>query len=232
MTTENPTGELIAALFDIDGTLTSERTWKGYVDYFRKKGKQRWIYLSFIVYHYSLYMLHRVGLVSIANFRGQWAANLAWFLLSQTPEETIPLWEWTVNYLKPFFRKDTQSILEKHLRSGDIVLLVSSAPLPMVKQIAQELGTPHAIGTKLETNQGYYTGRSLDPICIGSNKASMTLKYLDSQHLNIDFNKSFAYADSITDLPLLEMTGNPVAVYPDSNLINIAKQRAWRLFPE
>jgi HAD superfamily hydrolase (TIGR01490 family) len=232
MTPENSTEALTAAFFDIDGTLTSERTWKGYVDYFRKNGKQRWTYLSFIFYHYSLYLLHRIGLISITNFRGQWAAHLAWFLRNQKTEDTIPLWEWTVNYLRPFFRIDTLNILEEHLLSGDIVLLVSSAPQPMVKRIAQGLGTAHAIGTKLETHREYYTGRSLDPICIGSNKASMTLKYLEAHHLRIDLSKSYAYADSITDLPLLEMTGNPVAVYPDATLLNEAKLRDWRLFPE
>jgi HAD superfamily hydrolase (TIGR01490 family) len=232
MTIENPKEELIAAFFDIDGTLTSERTWKGYVNYFRKNGKLRWTYLSFIIYHYSLYLLHRIGFISIANFRGQWAANLAWFLRNQKPENTISLWEWTVTYLRPFIRKDTHSILEEHLRSGDIVLLVSSAPQPMVERIAQELGTTHAIGTKPEIIRGHYTGRSLEPICIGNNKASMALEYLEAHHLRIDLSKSYAYADSITDLPLLELTGFPVVVYPDATLLNEAKQRAWQIYPK
>lgn len=220
-----------AAFFDIDGTLTSERTWKGFTDYFNKTGKQRGTHLAFIGYHYSLYLLHRLGLTSIDNFRGQWAANLAWFVRNQPIKDTLPLWEWTVNYLKPYFRPDIRSIFEEHLQAGDIVILVSSAPQPMVERVASEMGTLHAIGTKLEIINGVYTGRSLRPICIGRYKASMTQEYIQSHKLEIDLANSYAYADSITDLYLLEITGNPVAVYPDLKLRAEAMQRAWHLFP-
>ena len=44
-----------------------------------------------------------------------------------------------------------------------------------------------------------------------------------------DFALSCAYADSISDLGLLEMVGTPVAVCPDSGLRQIAVERGWRV---
>jgi hypothetical protein len=45
----------------------------------------------------------------------------------------------------------------------------------------------------------------------------------------VDLNGSFAYSDSITDLPMLEAVGNPVAVNPDRELRRMAEQREWRI---
>ena len=43
---------------------------------------------------------------------------------------------------------------------------------------------------------------------------------------------SVAYADSIYDLPVLEMVGRPVAVYPDEELAAVALERGWTVVPE
>jgi hypothetical protein len=38
---------------------------------------------------------------------------------------------------------------------------------------------------------------------------------------------STAYSDSHTDLPFLEVVGNPVVVNPDRDLRRIARERGW-----
>ena len=45
----------------------------------------------------------------------------------------------------------------------------------------------------------------------------------------IDLSQSYAYSDSITDLPMLEVVGNPVAVNPDKDLRRIAEERGWQI---
>ena len=45
----------------------------------------------------------------------------------------------------------------------------------------------------------------------------------------IDLAGSFAYSDSITDLPMLECVGHPVAVNPDRELARIARDREWEV---
>src|SRR5258708_21283346 len=43
----------------------------------------------------------------------------------------------------------------------------------------------------------------------------------------IDLAGSWAYSDSITDLPMLEAVGRPVAVNPDKDLRRVARERGW-----
>jgi hypothetical protein len=43
----------------------------------------------------------------------------------------------------------------------------------------------------------------------------------------VDLDASFAYSDSYTDLPMLEIVGHPVVVNPDRVLAKVARERDW-----
>ncbi|MEC7402827.1 MAG: HAD-IB family hydrolase, partial [Actinomycetota bacterium] len=45
----------------------------------------------------------------------------------------------------------------------------------------------------------------------------------------LDLDGSFAYSDSVTDLPMLETVGHPVAVNPDRALLKEATSRGWEI---
>jgi len=221
-----------AAFFDIDGTLTSEHAWKGMLLYFQRNNLRRWTYFLYAATHYPLYFLRRLKLLTEGQFRAPWSAHLSWFLRDFTLEQSNDLWEWTVRgFLSHYWRPDTRALLDGHRSSGDLIVLVSSGPQPMVDCITQELGAQYGIGTRFEIRDGRYTGRSLNPVCIDKYKASMTLELLKSQGLEVDLLASFAYADSLADLFLLELAGNPVAVYPEAGLRSVAESRGWRIFP-
>jgi hypothetical protein len=44
----------------------------------------------------------------------------------------------------------------------------------------------------------------------------------------IDLEVSYAYSDSLSDLPMLRAVGHPVAVNPDPSLAEIAGQEGWQ----
>jgi len=44
---------------------------------------------------------------------------------------------------------------------------------------------------------------------------------------DVDLRESVAYADSASDLPMLEAVGFPVAVNPETKLASIARKRGW-----
>ena len=49
------------------------------------------------------------------------------------------------------------------------------------------------------------------------------------QHENINLSESFAYSDSISDLPMLSIVGHPAAVNPDFRLKQTALQHDWAI---
>jgi phosphoserine phosphatase len=45
----------------------------------------------------------------------------------------------------------------------------------------------------------------------------------------IDLAASYAYSDSESDLPMLRVVGNPVAVNPDAELRRVARDEGWEI---
>ena len=62
---------------------------------------------------------------------------------------------------------------------------------------------------------------------VGESRAAWMRSYAESQ--GIDLKASYAYADSHSDLPLLEVVGNPVAVRPDVSLYRHARRSHWTI---
>jgi HAD superfamily hydrolase (TIGR01490 family) len=133
--------------------------------------------------------------------------------------------------MNQYWRQDTCQVLSQHIQNGFLTLLVSGTPTQLLKHLAIKIGADHAIGTDLEVHDDRYTGRSSGPSCIGDNKVSLTQAYIKHHGIKIDYDTSYAYADSISDLHLLEMVGNPVATYPDEQLRTLAQERNWQIFP-
>lgn len=222
-----------AAFFDVDGTLTTDRVWRGLMDYFREHRLKRLTHLRFRALHYPLYFVHRAGLLSESAFRTAWAANLAWYLQGTAVADAAPIWDWVVErHLSRIWRADVREILERHKLNGSLVVLVSSGPQPLIERIAVEVGADQAVGTRLETRAGRYTGRSLPPVCIDEHKAELAQQRLADLGLPVDLVASYAYADSASDRQLLEMVGYPVAVYPNPALRELALEHDWLIFPE
>ena len=72
---------------------------------------------------------------------------------------------------------------------------------------------------------GRFTGELLESPPTGEARALLMAEYADSHGLRLD--ESVAYADSASDLPMLEAVGFPVAVNPEAKLAAIARRRGW-----
>ena len=93
--------------------------------------------------------------------------------------------------------------------------------------MGQKLGVDVIISTKLEKISGYYTGRLEGAPCVSEQRVQMLKDHFGTIEVNL--GESFAYGDTISDKPVLEMVGNPVAVYPDPEFEAYAKARGWRV---
>jgi putative phosphoserine phosphatase/1-acylglycerol-3-phosphate O-acyltransferase len=91
--------------------------------------------------------------------------------------------------------------------------------------MAQELGIAHVLCTRLEVENGVFTGRIIRPTCYGEGKATAAHE-LAARH-DIDVGQSWFYTDSDEDLPLLEIVGRPRPTNPNRALAQIAKERRW-----
>ena len=221
-----------AAFFDVDGTLTNAHVWHGVMDYFAVHKLRRWTHWTYMTYHYPLYILLRLGIISDGTFRKPWPAHLGWYVRGYTIEQSENVWNWIADTkVKNSWRQDTCQILDQHKNDGYLTVLVSGTPVPLLKRLANDIGADHVVGTNLEVKDGIYTGRSIGPACIANDKVTLSQAYLEREGIEIDYSTSYAYADSVSDRYMLEMVAHPVATYPDEGLRKIAIEKNWQIFP-
>jgi HAD superfamily hydrolase (TIGR01490 family) len=77
----------------------------------------------------------------------------------------------------------------------------------------------------LEQEDGRYTGGMKDVPPTGEARAQAMADYAKAEGLSLA--ESVAYADSASDLPMLEAVGFPVAVNPETRLATLARKRGW-----
>lgn len=220
-----------AAFFDVDGTLTENRVWGGLMDYFSVHHLRRGTHITFLIYHYFLYFLYRLKVIDQVGFRSPWARHLSWYFRGFDQVKAKQMWDWVVEErISQQWRWDVRETLQAHKDAGDVVFLVSGGPQGLLERIAQEVGADHVVGTRHEIVDGRYTGMAASEACQGDFKAEFTLQRIKELRLDIDLAASYAYADSAGDLAMMEMVGNPVAVYPDEELAPIAAARGWQVF--
>jgi len=118
-------------------------------------------------------------------------------------------------------------ILE-HEALGVPTFLCSASPIEIVERMGQVLNMHGVVATVAETDaNGVYTGELSGPFCHGEGKFHAVQALAADR--GIDLSQSWAYSDSVSDLPLFEAVGMPVAVNPDDDLRAIAKERDWEI---
>ena len=129
--------------------------------------------------------------------------------------------------LVPRLYPQAVELLSRHKRLGREVYIASSSPADYLALLADELGIDGVIGTRAQVVDGIYTGNLDGPMVHGPEKAAAVAALAKDR--GIDLERSFAYSDSINDLPLLELVGNPVAMNPDLRLAAVARRQAWQV---
>jgi HAD superfamily hydrolase (TIGR01490 family) len=121
----------------------------------------------------------------------------------------------------------TRALAQLHLDAGQRVWLVTAAPTELASLIARRLGLTGALGTVAESKDGVYTGRLVGEPLHGPAKAEAILALAEREGL--DLSRCAAYSDSTNDLPMLSLVGHPVAVNPDHDLKQVAREKGWEI---
>jgi len=129
-----------------------------------------------------------------------------------------------IDVIDPFVFQEALDLMALHRQQRRRVYIVSSSPEEVVRPLARHFGVSGVIATRAKIEDGKYTGE-LEFYCAGDAKAQ-AIRDL-AERVGIDLEGSYAYSDSISDLPMLEAVGHPVAVNPDKDLRKEAETRGW-----
>lgn len=122
-------------------------------------------------------------------------------------------------------RPESRKLIAMHHEEDRDTWIVSASPQGLVEPLAVSLGMTGAVGTKGEIIDGKYTGNLDGPFVYGAGKVEAIDRLASERGYEMEL--CYAYSDSISDLPMMEHVGHPVAVNPDSQLHAIARERGW-----
>ena len=127
--------------------------------------------------------------------------------------------------LRPAILPGTLDLLTDSRGRGLRQVVITGALDLTVQPLMQYLGVDDWVANRLEFVDGMATGRVLPPVIATASKAQWIRDFATRE--GIDLNASYAYSDSMSDLPMLSVVGHPAACNPDFRLKQTAEQHGW-----
>ncbi|HSM01610.1 MAG TPA: HAD-IB family hydrolase [Acidimicrobiia bacterium] len=125
----------------------------------------------------------------------------------------------------PIVYAEALFLIDEHMREGRKVFIVSASPHEVVHPLSRYIGVEDVIATRARVDgEGRYTGE-VELYAYGPDKANAVRAVAEEQGISLE--NSYAYSDSATDIPLLELVGHPHAVNPEKELRAVAEERGW-----
>ena len=120
-------------------------------------------------------------------------------------------------------RPEVVAELQAHIEQGRRVIVVSGVADFFLESLLAHFPGMEGLGTTPYVENGAFTGR-LGTFNVGQRKVKNLRAVIGST------GRLFAaYGDTFSDLAMLEMAADPVAVHPDRRLLETARTRGWRV---
>jgi len=213
-----------AAFFDLDKTLMAGSSGMQFARIAAGQGIVGRRQLASWAFEHLRYRLH-----GTTDARTAEVLKVARELITGVPEKTIErMGPEVMAAILPRVFPQMLAEVYAHQDAGRQTFIVSAAGNGVVETLAHVLGMTGGIGTRYEVDaEGNFTGRLDGPFVYGRGKVE-AMREFAARH-DIDLDESYAYSDSLSDLPMLRAVGNPVAVNPDPPLAEIARAEGWQV---
>jgi HAD superfamily hydrolase (TIGR01490 family) len=194
------------AIFDVDFTLTKRETLLEFYRFMIKKDPKHVLHLPKIFTYSALYVLKFIPLKK---------AKEAFISFVDGIEE-----EAMKNHVKEFYEKRLSKILYKDaidmirkLKSeGYKIYLISASAEFYLNELYNIKEVDKVIGTRFICQGGLHKGVMQGENCKGEEKVNRLLEELKKENIEVDFNNSYMFSDSLADLPLFKLVGKPYLI--------------------
>jgi phosphoserine phosphatase len=215
------TAETVAS--DLEGTLSAGTTWEGMRDYLIEQGQEQ-SYKRFFLRQMPRYGLFKLGLLSREVMKEKWIVGQLRLFAGYTVDEMAEMGRWVVEKtVWPGRRQLVVDELLAHRAQGRRVIINTGQFEPVLAPLLLKMAGVEGIGTPLAYEDGLFNGQLGAALNTGPRKAERLEPFLRDGRILA------AYGDTAEDLPMMILSREPVAVYPDDGLRREAESRGWRI---
>ena len=211
-----------AAFFDVDRTSASSNLLNAYLHFTLNGRSPIGKAISVVA------LLARVPIYAYLDWRDRVRFIERFFRnYNGVPVESLERWArgpGLAYWARHLFREARDQV-NWHRQQGHKVVLLTGGLLEMVTPLGEILHADEVMASRCEVSGGRFTGKLESGPLGGSAKAEAAEAW--AKQSGIDLSESYAYADDMSDLPLLELVGHPIAVNPARPLERLALSRGW-----
>jgi len=214
------------ALFDLDHTLIDFDSGLAWTRFLQTRGvlprSAEETYIGYAQQYLAgtldIHAMHRAGIAPLARH----------------PLDVLQKWARDFEAaMAPRLREDMRALVRQHQQAGDLCAIVTATTRLVSEPFARLFGVPHLVATEAEVLNNRLTGVIEGEPCFRELKVQRVTQWLadgmrQSRQL-AEFEHTWFYSDSASDLPLLQAVTHPVAVRPDERLRVHALARGWQL---
>lgn len=215
------------AIFDFDGTVYKKETFALLMNQLQLHPVYHSHYNKFYMSILPIYIAYKLKLCPEMKMRSFMMKKYLDVFKGLSEKEILAYYTEISQDMREDFNDEVIARMLEHKKNNIHIMLVSGAFTPLLDAVLVDLPIDEIIGTKIPFKDGLYnTDGEIEHIQARRKNEEIFESLGDKQ---VDWENSFAYGDSFSDLSVLEIVGNPVAVDPDKKLQEVAIQREWEI---
>ncbi len=214
------------AIFDFDGTIYKKETFPLMMGQL-KNHPTLTVYSKFYRSILPIYVAYKLKLYPEAKMKAQMMERYLHALHQLGKNELTIFFTEMADKMHDDYNLEVVKRLRQHHEDGFLVMIVSGAYTPLLEATSKNLPVDEIIGTVIPFSDGKIDLQTRIQH-IQSDQKKLSIHH-SLQNKKVDWDNSYAYGDSFSDLPVLEMVGNPIAVAPDHKLELIANEHHWEI---
>lgn len=215
------------AIFDFDGTLFPEETFPLMMKHLKTHPLHRNKYKRFISRILPVYAAYKCKLYPEQKMKEYSMRSYISSFGTTSKHEMQQFFSQLANEMSENLSEPVLQRLKEHTNEGYYIMLVSGAFEPLLQSVTKQIKFDCIIGTSIP-----YKNKEIDrqtPIIHIHGERKKENIFAQLANNEVDWKNSYAYGDSYSDLNVLELVGNPVAVKPDPRLFQVANERKWEI---
>lgn len=210
---------MTVAFFDIDKTILSVNSAKRWIRFELNRGSITKRQALRGAWWAGLYGL---GLADVEHFLYEAVAQLEGREEATLRQETYDFFE---REIRNTIRPGAWDAIARHRDRGDHIVLLTSSSIYMAEAVQGAVDADDALANMFVIEDGIFTGKPIEPLCYHRGKIAHASRWAKEHDESL--SDAIFYTDSFTDLPMLEVVGEPVVVHPDPRLKREALKRGW-----
>lgn len=194
------------AIFDVDYTLTNRETLGEFFKFMLKKDPKLFIHVPKSLGAALFYV--------IGIFDAQQAKEHFLAFIDGIEEEKLQriVKEFYEKRLVNIFYNDAIETIRKLKKKGYKIILISASAEFYLNELYNIKEIDKIIGTRFKVVNGRQTRKIEGYNCKGEEKVKRLLEYIKEENIDVDFQNSYMFSDSLSDSPLFQLVGHPYLI--------------------